>query len=612
MLGFPGGSGGIWDPGGGWESPRGLGSVGILLGDRPAGRLGGNPGDPDSGLGHPGTGTGIGTRSGTGTGTGIRVGTGIGTGSGTGTGIWTRVAPQEYQHVPIDIQTSKLLEWLQDRRHCGRRWQAQVQRVRERLREALRDMPEHPEIRELLRGSYLHYFHCLRIVEILRATEASTRNLFGRYSSQRMKDWQEIVALYEKENAYLAELSSLLGRSVAFELPALRRQLGRCRQAQQELARREDECQLRAGELRERFLASCRQYGIAGGDVRQELLAQVEALPSLLSRIGDGASALGDAIELYEACVAFVCDSPGVPVLPLLRFVARNGNSSVFRWRTGLEPLRVERPRLREEPEPPREDTIDWGDFPAEPPQDGDIDWGITVEPSPQGADGIDWGDGEKGQEGTITAEPSPQGADGIDWGDGEKGQEGTITVVEAGTEAPEAVARGSDALTLLENPETRNQFLDELMELELFLAQRLLELEDEADVVAMSQLQLAPAVLQGQSGQRLRALLATARDLLGQLCSPSVQHLCMILASPRYVERVTALLRQKLLQSELLLAKRDALAQRRQQALGEQAALEPKLQQLQESTRELQELIEADISKRYGGRPVNLMGINL
>ncbi|XP_015471959.1 CDK5 regulatory subunit-associated protein 3 [Parus major] len=85
-----------------------------------------------------------------------------------------------------------------------------------------------------------------------------------------------------------------------------------------------------------------------------------------------------------------------------------------------------------------------------------------------------------------------------------------------------------------------------------------------------------------------------------------------MILASPRYVERVTALLRQKLLQSELLLAKRDALAQRRQQALAEQAALEPKLQQLQETTKELRGLIEADISKRYGGRPVNLMGINL
>nr|XP_021401165.1 CDK5 regulatory subunit-associated protein 3 [Lonchura striata domestica] len=373
-----------------------------------------------------------------------------------------------------------------------------------------------------------------------------------------------------------------------------------------------------------------------GEDVRRELLAQAQALPSLLSRVGDGASALGDAIELYQACVAFVCDSPGAEALPLLRHVASHGNSSVFRWRTGREPRRLERPEPAPEPEPPREDagdtgnTIDWGDFPAEPPRGGDtggdtteqagpqgdngIGWGdgekgmITAEPSPQGDDGIDWGDGEKG---TIAAEPGPQGDDGIDWGDGE-GQEGTITVLEAGTEAPEDVARGSDALTLLENPETRNQFIDELMELELFLAQRLQELEAEADVVAMSQLQLAPAALQGQSRGRLRAQLATAQDLLRQLCSRSVQHLCMILASPRYVERVAALLRRQLLQAELLQAKRAALGQRRRQALAEQAALEPRLQRLQERSRELQRLIEADISKRYGGRPVNLMGVNV
>uniref|UniRef100_A0A3B3ZJ44 Uncharacterized protein n=1 Tax=Periophthalmus magnuspinnatus TaxID=409849 RepID=A0A3B3ZJ44_9GOBI len=48
-------------------------------------------------------------------------------------------------------------------------------------------MPENEEIKSLLSGSYIHYFHCMRIVEILRKTEASSKNIFGRYSSQRMK-----------------------------------------------------------------------------------------------------------------------------------------------------------------------------------------------------------------------------------------------------------------------------------------------------------------------------------------------------------------------------------------------------------------------------------------
>ncbi|KFP29196.1 CDK5 regulatory subunit-associated protein 3, partial [Colius striatus] len=77
--------------------------------------------------------------------------------------------------------------------------------IRQKIDAAIQDMPENEEIKQLLDGAYLHYFHCLRIVEILKGTEASTKNLFGRYSSQRMKDWQEIVALYEKDNTYLGK-----------------------------------------------------------------------------------------------------------------------------------------------------------------------------------------------------------------------------------------------------------------------------------------------------------------------------------------------------------------------------------------------------------------------
>ena len=35
--------------------------------------------------------------------------------------------------------------------------------------------------------SDINYFHCLRIVELLKETEFGTKNIFGRYSSRRMK-----------------------------------------------------------------------------------------------------------------------------------------------------------------------------------------------------------------------------------------------------------------------------------------------------------------------------------------------------------------------------------------------------------------------------------------
>lgn len=101
----------------------------------------------------------------------------------------------------------------------------------------------------------------------------------------------------------------------------------------------------------------------------------------------------------------------------------------------------------------------------------------------------------------------------------------------------------------------------------------------------------------------------------------------------------MTEFLQQKLKQSQLLALKKELMVEKQQEALQEQAALEPKLDLLLEKTRELQKLvrhalhptargpglpvrslptplsfsqIEADISKRYNGRPVNLMGTSL
>ena len=48
--------------------------------------------------------------------------------------------------------------------------------------------------------SDINYFHCVRIVELLKETEAGKRNIFGGYSSKRMK-----VSEQEFENKIIAQ-----------------------------------------------------------------------------------------------------------------------------------------------------------------------------------------------------------------------------------------------------------------------------------------------------------------------------------------------------------------------------------------------------------------------
>jgi hypothetical protein len=117
-----------------------------------------------------------------------------------------------------------------DRRLAPRDWQKSVVPIRSKINEAIQDMPEHEAITSLLTGSAIHYFDCTQIVEILRETEKNTKNMFGMYSSQRMKDWTAIVSAYQRGNVYLGEAASILQRNVAYEIPALKRQINKCQQ----------------------------------------------------------------------------------------------------------------------------------------------------------------------------------------------------------------------------------------------------------------------------------------------------------------------------------------------------------------------------------------------
>ncbi|KAG9474012.1 hypothetical protein GDO78_004361 [Eleutherodactylus coqui] len=410
-----------------------------------------------------------------------------------------------------------------------------------------------------------------------------------------MKDWQEVISLYQADNMYLAECGSLLMRNVSYEIPALKKQMTRCQQLVAECERRAEECVQGAAEQREQYYSSCKRYGINGEDVRKELQMLVCDVPATLRQVGSDAVKLLPAIQLYEACVSFVCDSSPKQALPLIRYLQEHGDTTVYEWRTGEVPVTMERPEVKEVEEVPH--SI----------EEGDIDWGnlgITTEtPAVQTSEDIDWGFGS-GTEAT--------GADAIVWDSEETVPGEIITVLEDGHDVPPGVARGTDALTLLENTETRNEFVDELMELEAFLSQWLQDLDGQTDVITVTQFQTAPPILQDQTRTKVTGMLSDVRDLIGRLTDVKMRHLFLILASPRYVDRVTDLLQQRLKQAELLERKREAWLERGNSEQKERGNLEPKLLLLQERSRELQKQIEADISRRYNNRPVKLIGTGL
>lgn len=58
--------------------------------------------------------------------------------------------------------------------------------------------------------------------------------------------------------------------------------------------------------------------------------------------------------------------------------------------------------------------------------------------------------------------------------------------------------------------------------------------MSEEADILSVSQFQLAPAILQGQTKAKMETLVSVLQDLIGRLTNLRMQHLFMILASPR------------------------------------------------------------------------------
>ncbi|CAD5114313.1 DgyrCDS3452 [Dimorphilus gyrociliatus] len=338
------------------------------------------------------------------------------------------------EYLPIDIHFNKLLDWLINRRHCKQQWQKDALIVREKINSAIQDMPEVDSVTKLLQGTYINYFHCIKIIEILKETEKETKNIFGRYSSQRMKDWQEIVSLYEKDNLYLAEAAQLLARNVNYDIPSLKKKLSKLRQNQKEFAKKESDYAGISSERMNKFKIETKKIGIEGRKLKTELTALSNDLPQKFNEIASEVKELKPAYEYYKNFTEFLSGEKSKDKLSMLRLILEKGNCTVYEWKFNEIPNSIEI----------SDETIAFDD--EEEKDTEEIDWGnINEDPS---AETIDFS--------AITIEG---GGQEIDYGDNNDSK-GIETI-----KSEEGVARGCFARGVLDYGDSRNLFLNDIYE---------------------------------------------------------------------------------------------------------------------------------------------------
>ena len=446
----------------------------------------------------------------------------------------------------------------------------------------MRDMPEHEGIKQLLAGTNVDFFRSKKIVDILKETEADSKNFFGSYGSKRMKDWAEILKLYQRDNVYLAEAAQLLSQAVHYEIPALKKQSAKAVQLQTDCDKKEKDSERRKAEAKAEFRKACQQLGIEGVKLRKEIIRLLDDLPSTYKTIAEDAAKLKKAKEIYAS---FVTKNSKVDedVLPTLGFLMERGNVTTYEWVHGEAPLSVEETALDfgedDEDKKTADDGFDFGDDDVQLESGGEIDWGNL-----------------------DSAEDDAE----IDWGIGTESEDvNTLDIVVEDGGVAGGVAKDAEALSILDNRHTRTLIIDDLTELLCFLQQRFEELKAAGD----GNFSLLMTIDANDNMDEIRKTGESVQSVIDRLTEGKIHHLQLIRTSPKYVERLVDGLKHKLALESKAEAARTSAIERRESAIEEQGRVQKTLERLRAKTKELQKEIEEDVSKRYKNRPVNIMG---
>jgi len=296
---------------------------------------------------------------------------------------------------------------------------------------------------------------------------------------------------------------------------------------------------------------------------------------------------IGEIIQFYKIFIGFLTEQEanGIECCPVLGYILEHGNESVEIMKKRMAGEEVEEKMEDENCFVMVEDEKSDGS-----PEDEvkvDIDFGdIDISVENQGGD-----------DGSLAGEP---------WELEIEVEDGGIDVVETTHEEQTSITE-----SILEYSNTRNEFLDDLLELQAFLQQRLQEMKDKDNLVMNSILQKACKEISEQRVETVENMLTRLDKIISLLSDSKFRMIIEMKASTRYTERLVSDLKRHLETASRM----EVLAAETQQKQTDVEENVMRLQLQKASKSKEAAAIKAHIQEQLPksiSRPVNIMVSNL
>ncbi|KAA3676426.1 uncharacterized protein DEA37_0014261 [Paragonimus westermani] len=537
---------------------------------------------------------------------------------------------------PIYIQSSKLIEWLLNRKLLQKDYPKRLLAVVKKLSQLISG--NGPFIHSDSNLKPLSYLNALQLVERIEK-EDKTTDFFGR-ASQNVRAWRDIIESYEKSNLHLGKISEQIQEIAAENVPKCKNIIADRQRMITDLRQKIKEHTLNLMQKEDALEKFCKEFQLEAKEenVKLKLLEKAADVPNSLSHFVVSLKDLKPALDLYETvanCIHKCSRSSGKQeavsdgnLCHTLALLITSGHVRLFTWLTNREPERIEADDdfipgllLEEQNKQMSAQYLNGENVTAVTPED--IVWTDTEE-----AVEIDFGALDLTDDEPIEIEVVDSTTDLKQMTDSSAVSDGIGAVHVAESN----VASGKTARLLLDTVQGRTALLNDLVELGAFLdrfTEDLMELQgcgngtgefmDSTKRIAAGTsggsitlqsmiLQNAPSAVHSVSAKEASQMLTLVEQARAQLTNSSMSQLLMIRNKPGYLDRLIG--RMTDLQKQVTRVKSRMLDAQLQidEACSEQELQAAALVQYRAQCKQLVSLVEKELT-RICNRKIQIIG---